>query len=124
AHDPNDYEMGLRHHLEAPTVLTDTAVMNELAGPYAGMDRDQCRKAIVRDLKGEGLLLKIEPYQHAVAHCQRCDTVIEPRISTQWFLNVKPLADAAIEAVQDGETTIIPEREERRFFQWMESIRP
>jgi valyl-tRNA synthetase len=124
AHDPNDYEMGLRHRLEAPTVLTDTAVMNELAGPYAGMDRYECREAIVRDFEQEGLLLKIEPYQHAVAHCQRCDTVIEPRISTQWFLNVKPLADAAIEAVQDGETTIIPEREERRFFQWMESIRP
>ena len=124
AHDPNDYEMGLRHRLEAPTVLTDTAVMNELAGPYAGMDRYECREAIVRDFEQEGLLIKIEPYHHAVAHCQRCDTVIEPRISTQWFLNVKPLADAAIEAVQDGETTIIPEREERRFFQWMESIRP
>ena len=124
AHDPNDYEMGLRHHLEAPTVLTDTAEMNELAGPYAGMDRYECREAIVGDFRQEGLLLNIEPYHHAVAHCQRCDTVIEPRISTQWFLNVKPLADAAIEAVQDGETTIIPEREERRFFQWMESIRP
>jgi len=124
AHDPNDYEMGLRHGLEAPTVLTDTARMNELAGPYAGMDRYECREAIVRDLEKEGLLLKIEPYHHAVAHCERCDTVVEPRISTQWFLNVKPLADAAIEAVQDGETTIIPEREERRFYQWMESIRP
>jgi valyl-tRNA synthetase len=124
AHDPNDYEMGLRHGLEAPTILTDTALMNELAGPYAGLDRYECREAIVRDFEKEGLLLKIEPYHHAVAHCERCDTVIEPRISTQWFLNVKPLADAAIEAVQDGETTIIPEREERRFFQWMESIRP
>ncbi len=124
AHDPNDYEMGLRHGLEAPTVLTDTALMNELAGPYAGMDRYECREAIVRDFEKEGLLIKIEPYHHSVAHCERCDTVIEPRISTQWFLNVKPLADAAIEAVQDGETIIIPEREERRFFQWMESIRP
>ena len=124
AHDPNDYEMGLRHRLEAPTVLTDTALMNELAGPYAGMDRYECREAIVRDFEKEGLLLKIEPYHHAVAHCQRCDTVVEPRISTQWFLNVKPLADAAIEAIQEGETTIIPEREERRFFHWMESIRP
>jgi len=124
AHDPNDYEMGLRHGLEAPTVLTDTARMNELAGPYAGMDRYECREAIVRDFEKEGLLLKIEPYHHAVAHCQRCDTVIEPRISTQWFLNVKPLADAAVEAIQQGETTIIPEREERRFFHWMENIRP
>jgi len=124
AHDPNDYEMGIRHNLKAPTVLTDTAKMNELAGPYVGMDRYECREAIVRDFEREGLLLGIEPYHHAVAHCQRCDTVIEPRISTQWFLNVKPLAEAAIEAIQDSETTIIPEREERRFFHWMENIRP
>ncbi len=124
AHDPNDYEMGLRHNLEAPTVLTDTAVMNELAGPYEGMDRYECREAIVRDFELEGLLLKIEPYHHAVAHCERCDTIVEPRISTQWFCNVKPLAEAAMDAVRKGETTIIPEREERRFFHWMENIRP
>ncbi len=124
AHDPNDYEMGLRHGLEAPTILTDTARMNELAGPYAGLDRYEAREAIVRDFEREGLLVKTEPYRHAVAHCQRCDTVIEPRISTQWFLNVEPLAQAALEAVRRGETTIIPEREERRFFQWMENIRP
>jgi valyl-tRNA synthetase len=124
AHDPNDYEMGLRHGLEAPTVLTDTAQMNELAGPYSGMDRYDAREAIVRDLETEGLLLNIEPYHHAVAHCQRCDTIVEPRISTQWFLKVEPLAQAAMAAVRSGETTIIPEREERRFFQWMENIRP
>ncbi len=124
AHDPNDYEMGLRHGLDAPTVLTDTARMNELAGPYAGLDRYECREAIVRDFEKEGLLLRIEPYHHSVGHCQRCDTVIEPRISTQWFCNVKPLAEAAMEAVRRGETTIIPEREERRFFHWMENIRP
>ncbi len=124
AHDPNDYEMGLRHKLEAPTVLTDTAKMNDLAGPYEGMDRYECREAIVHDLQKEGLLIKIEPYHHSVAHCERCDTVIEPRISTQWFCNVKPLAEAAMEAVRKGETTIIPEREERRFFHWMENIRP
>jgi valyl-tRNA synthetase len=124
AHDPNDYEMGLRHKLEAPTVLTDTAVMNELAGPYEGMDRLECREAIVRDFETEGLLLQIEPYEHAVAHCERCDTIVEPRISTQWFCNVKPLAEAAMDAVRKGETRIIPEREERRFFHWMENIRP
>jgi valyl-tRNA synthetase len=124
AHDPNDYEMGLRHSLDAPTVLSNTAVMNELAGPYEGLDRYEAREAIVRDFEKEGLLLKIEPYHHAVAHCQRCDTVIEPRISTQWFLDVKPLAEAAMDAVRRGETTIIPEREERRFFHWMENIRP
>jgi valyl-tRNA synthetase len=124
AHDPNDYEMGLRHGLDAPTVLTDKALMNELAGPYEGMDRYDAREAIVRDFETEGLLVKIEPYHHAVAHCQRCDTIVEPRISTQWFLDVEPLAQAAMAAVRGGETTIIPEREERRFFQWMEAIRP
>jgi valyl-tRNA synthetase len=124
AHDPNDYEMGLRHGLEAPTIMTDTAQMNELAGPYAGMDRDECRAAIVRDLQAEGLLLRVEPYRHSVAHCERCHTVVEPRISTQWFLNVEPMARAAVQAVRSGETTIIPEGQERRFIQWMENIRP
>ena len=124
AHDPDDYEVGLRHGLEAPTVLTDTAKMNELAGPYEGMDRYAAREAVVRDFEKEGLLLKVEPYHHSVGHCQRCGTAIEPRISTQWFLEVKPLAEAAIDAVRRGETTIIPEREERRFFHWMENIRP
>ncbi|MGD9375407.1 MAG: valine--tRNA ligase, partial [Anaerolineae bacterium] len=124
AHDPNDYEMGLRHNLEAPTVLNDIGQMNELAGPYEGLDRYECREAIVRDFEHEGLLVGIEDYHHAVAHCQRCDTVIEPRISTQWFCNVEPLAQAAIKAVREGETTIIPEREERRFYHWMENIRP
>lgn len=124
AHDPADYEIGLRHGLEAPTILTDTAILNELAGPYAGLDRDEARQAVVRDFQREGLLLKIEPYHHSVAQCQRCDTVVEPRISTQWFLAVKPLAEAAIAAVRRGETRIIPEREERRFFPWMENIRP
>ncbi len=124
AHDPDDYEIRAAPHLEAPTVLTDTGKMNELAGPYAGLDRYEARDAVVRDFEREGLLLKIEPYHHSVAHCERCHTVIEPRISTQWWLNVKPLAEAAMAAVSRGETTIIPEREERRFFQWMEQIRP
>jgi valyl-tRNA synthetase len=124
AHDPDDYEVGLRHGLEAPTILTDTASMNELAGPYEGLDRYEAREAVVRDFEKEGLLLKTEPYEHSVGHCQRCDTAIEPRISTQWFLNVRPLAEAAMDAVRSGETTIIPEREERRFFHWMENIRP
>jgi len=124
AHDPDDYEVGLRHGLDAPTVLTDTGEMNELAGPYEGIERYEARDAVVADFEREGLLIKTEPYHHSVAHCERCDTVIEPRISTQWFLNVKPLAEAAIQAVRSGETTILPEREERRFFQWMENIRP
>ncbi|MBE9507400.1 MAG: valine--tRNA ligase, partial [Chloroflexi bacterium] len=124
AHDPTDNEIGLRHGLEAPNVLTETARMNELAGPYAGQDRFECRDNIVADFEKEGLLVKVEPYFHAVGTCERCHTDIEPRISTQWFVNVKPLAEAAMEAVRSGATTIIPEREERSFFHWMGNIRP
>jgi valyl-tRNA synthetase len=124
AHDPTDNEIGIRHNLEAPNVMTDTAEMNELAGPYQGQDRFEARRNIVADFETEGLMVDIEPYQHAVGTCERCSTDIEPRISTQWFVNVKPLAEAAMEAVRSGETTIIPEREEARFFHWMENIRP
>jgi valyl-tRNA synthetase len=123
AHDPTDNEIGVRHGLEAPNVLTDTARMNENAGPYAGQDRFECRRNIVADFEKEGLLVKVEPYFHAVGTCQRCATDIEPRISTQWFVKAKPLAEAAMQAVRDGRTAIIPEREERRFFHWMENIR-
>ncbi len=124
AHDPTDNEIGIRHGLEAVDVMTDTAHMNELAGPYAGQERLECRRSIVDDFEREGLLVKVEPYHHAVGACERCHTDIEPRISTQWFVDVKPLAEAAMAAVRSGETTIIPEREERRFFHWMENIRP
>jgi len=124
AHDPTDNEIGIRHGLEAPDVMTDTAHINELGGPYAGQDRFECRRNIVDDFEKEGLLVKIEPYLHAVGTCQRCHTDIEPRISTQWFVDVRPLAEAAMQAVREGRTTIIPEREERRFFHWMENIRP
>ncbi len=123
AHDPTDYEIGARHGLESPNVLTETARMNELAGPYVGQDRLECRENIVADFEKEGLLSKVEPYSHAVGACQRCDTDIEPRISTQWFVKTEPLAEAAMQAVRDGRTVIIPEREERRFFQWMENLR-
>jgi valyl-tRNA synthetase len=124
AHDPTDNEIGIRHGLEAPNVMTDTAHINELGGPYEGQDRFECRRNIVADFEKEGLLVKVEPYHHAVGTCQRCATDIEPRISTQWFVDVKPLAERACQAVRDGETIIIPEREERRFFHWMEAIRP
>ncbi|MGC8838083.1 MAG: valine--tRNA ligase, partial [Anaerolineae bacterium] len=123
AHDPNDYEMGLRHGLEAPTVLTEQGKMNELAGPYAGLDRYECRRRIVEDFQKEGLLVKVEPYRHAVGTCQRCHTDVEPRISRQWFVRVKPLAEKALAAVREGRIRIIPEREERRYYQWMENIR-
>jgi valyl-tRNA synthetase len=124
AHDPTDNEIGLRHGLEAPNVMTDTARMNELAGPYAGQERFECRRSIVADFEKEGLLVKVEPYFHAVGTCERCHADIEPRISTQWFVNVKPLAEAAMQAVRGGRTRIIPQREESRFFHWMENIRP
>jgi len=123
AHDPTDNEIGLRHGLEPVNVMTDTAHINELGGPYAGQDRFECRDNIVADFEREGLLVKVEPYFHAVGTCQRCHTDIEPRISTQWFVRTKPLAEAAMQAVRDGRTIIVPEREERRFFHWMQEIR-
>jgi len=124
AHDPTDNEIGIRHNLESIDVMTDTGEMNAEAGPYEGQDRFVCRENIIRDFEKEGLLVKIEPHTHAVGACQRCGSDIEPRISTQWFVDVDPLAEAAMEAVRSGETTIIPEREEQRFFHWMENIRP
>ena len=124
AHDPTDNEIGLRHGLKAPNVMTETAHINELGGPYVGQDRFTCRSNIVADFEKEGLLVEIKPYTHAVGTCQRCATDIEPRISTQWFVNVKPLAEKAMAAVREGRTIIVPEREEARFFHWMENIRP
>ncbi|MHA1684568.1 MAG: valine--tRNA ligase [Promethearchaeota archaeon] len=124
AHDPNDYEMGETHGLEFITVMDEKGRMvPEYSGKYANMDRFECREAIVEDLEKEGILVKIEPYVHAVSHCQRCDTVIEPRVSTQWFVRTRTLADAAVARVRSGETVILPEREEKRFYQWMENIR-
>jgi valyl-tRNA synthetase len=123
AHDPTDNEIGIRHDLKEVDVMTDTAQMNELAGPYAGQDRFQCRRNIVADFEKEGLLIKIEPYHHTVGTCQRCGSDIEPRVSTQWFVKTKPLAEAAMAAVREGHTEIVPEREEERFFHWMENIR-
>jgi valyl-tRNA synthetase len=123
-HDPNDYEIGKRHNLEFITVLDSKArLLEEYSGPYAQMDRFEARRAIVKGLKEEGLLVKIESYRSAIPRCERCHTIIEPRISTQWFVKTKPLAEKAIEQVRSGTTVIIPEREEKRFYQWMENIR-
>ncbi|MFW9854132.1 MAG: valine--tRNA ligase [Candidatus Thorarchaeota archaeon] len=123
-HDPNDFEIGVRHDLDVVTVLDEKArLLPHVSGPYAGMKREEGRTAIVKDLEQEGLLVKIEPYVHTEPHCQRCATVIEPRVSIQWFVKTKPLAEAAMEKVRKGETVIIPKREEKRFFQWMENIR-
>ncbi|HQI87255.1 MAG TPA: valine--tRNA ligase, partial [Anaerolineae bacterium] len=123
AHDPTDYEIGARHNLLQIDVMTPTGMMNAEAGPYAGLERYACREAIVADFEKEGLLVKIEPYHHTVGHCQRCDTIIEPRISTQWFVRTKPLAEAAMRVVRDGTMRIIPERFEKTWFHWMENIR-
>ncbi len=124
AHDPNDYEIGRRHHLASIDVMTADGHMSEAAGSrYAGLTREEARRLIVSDLEKEGLLAKTEEYVHAVGHCQRCDTVAEPRISTQWFVKVAPLAEPALAAVREGRIRIIPERFERVYYNWMENIR-
>ncbi|MFX0041436.1 MAG: valine--tRNA ligase [Candidatus Hodarchaeota archaeon] len=124
AHDPNDYEIGFKYNLEAITVIDESGNMvPDYSGKYANMDRFECRDEIIKDLKKEGLLEKIEPYSHTITHCQRCNTIIEPRISTQWFVRTRKLAKEAMDAVKSGLTMMIPEREETRFYQWMENIR-
>ncbi len=123
AHDPTDYEIGKRHGLPEIDVMTAEGAMNDQAGPYAGQDRMACRAAIVADMQKAGVLVKIEDHVHSVGHCQRCATIVEPRISTQWFVKIKPLADPAIAAVRDGRIRIIPERFEKVYFNWMENIR-
>ncbi len=123
AHDPNDFEMGRRHGLAPVNVMNDDGTMNDAAGPYRGLDRFKCRKRIVEDLTQAGLIDKTEPHMHAVGHCYRCDTVIEPRLSLQWFVKMKPLARPAIEAVKDGRIQFVPERWTKVYLEWMENIR-
>ncbi len=123
AHDPNDFEMGRRHGLHPVNVMNEDGVMNEAAGPYAGLDRFECRKRIVADLEAAGLVEKIEEHRHAVGHCYRCDTVVEPRLSPQWFVRMKPLAEPALAAVRDGRIRFIPERWTKVYTDWMENIR-
>ena len=116
AHDLNDFEIGNTHHLERIKVIDEAGKMNELGGPYQGMDRFQCREKILDDLKESGLLEKIEPYHHAVGHCYRCKTMIEPLLSKQWFVSVGPLAKEAIAAVKDGKTRIVPPNWEATYY--------
>ena len=123
AHDPNDFEVGRRHNLDAPRVIGPDAVMSDEAGRYKGLDRWECRKRVVRDLDDKGHLVKIEDHDHAVGHCYRCHTVIEPMLSRQWFVRMKPLADPAIRAVQEGRVHFVPERFARIYLNWMENIR-
>ncbi|MFC1900216.1 valine--tRNA ligase [Chloroflexota bacterium] len=123
AHDPVDFDVALRHGLAFINILNTDATMNENAGPYVGMTRDECREAIVADLEKDGLLVKVEPYGHSVGHCERCRTVIEPLASKQWFVKVGPLAEPAMDAVKDGRITIIPSNFSKVYLNWMENLR-
>lgn len=122
AHDPNDFEIGKRHHLPNVIVINENAEMTELAGTFAGMDRYECRKAILAALDDMGLLVKIEDNPHAVGHCSRCDTAIEPLLSRQWFVKMKPLADPAMHAVEEGRIRFVPERFKNTYMYWLENI--
>lgn len=124
AHDPNDFEIGLRHNLPQVQVIGLDATMTAEAGPaYEGMDRYACRRQIIADLEAQGLLLKIEEHEHAVGQCYRCDTVVEPVVSKQWFVKMKPLAEKAVAAVQSGDIRFVPERFGKTYLHWMENIR-
>jgi valyl-tRNA synthetase len=124
SHDPNDFEVGKRHSLPQVAVIDKEGKMNEEAGPrYQGLDRYECREKILLDLEAEGFLVKVEDHSHAVGHCYRCSTVIEPMLSRQWFVKMKPLAEPAIEAVKDGRIRFVPERFTKIYLNWMENIR-
>jgi valyl-tRNA synthetase len=123
AHDPNDYEVGLRHNLPVINIMNEDGTINENGGKYAGMDRYEARKAIVRDLEEQGYLVRIEDYSHNVGTCYRCGTTVEPLISKQWFVKMEPLAGPAIEAVRSGQTKFVPERFDKTYFHWMENIK-
>ncbi len=123
AHDPNDFEIGNRHHLPRLKVIDDNGLMTEHAGKFEGMDRFECREAVVQALQEQELLIKIEPHTHNVGHCYRCKTIVEPNLSKQWFVRAKPLAKKAIEAVQNGQTRIFPEIWAANYFDWLNNIR-
>ena len=123
AHDPNDFEVGLRHNLEVIRVLNDNGVVNEFGGKYEGMDRYEARKAIVADLEEQGYLVKIDDHAHNVGTCYRCHNDVEPIISAQWFVKMKPLAEEAIRVVKEGETKFVPERFSKTYMNWMENVR-
>lgn len=122
AHDPNDFEVGKRHNLEQIKVMNDDATINSYGGKYEGMDRYEARKAIVKDLEELGLLVKVEDHSHNVGQCYRCGTTVEPIISKQWFVKMKPLAGPAIEAVKNGDTQFVPERFSKTYMNWMEGV--
>jgi len=123
AHDPNDFEVGLRHNLPIINVMTDDAKIVDEYEKYAGMDRYEAREAIVKDLEAEGALVKVEDHDHNVGTCYRCGTTVEPRVSKQWFVKMKPLAGPAIDAVKNGETKFVPDHFNKTYFHWLENIR-
>lgn len=123
AHDPNDFEVGLRHNLEVVTVMNGDGTMNAGAGKYEGLDRYECRKAVVEELKTLGNLVKTEPHTHNVGHCYRCHTTVEPRVSKQWFVKMEPLAKPAISAVNDRKVTFVPERFAKIYYNWMDNVK-
>jgi len=123
AHDPLDFEIGERHGLEAIKILDEEGTITPAGGPFAGMARDEARSAVKRALADAGALVDVEQHTHSVGHCSRCDSVVEPMLSLQWFVEVKPLTDPAIAAVRDGDTRFIPKRWEKNYFNWMENLR-
>ena len=123
AHDPNDFEVGLRHNLEIINVMNEDGSINENGGKYCGMSGLEARKAIVRDLEEQGFLVRIEDIKHNVGTCYRCGTVVEPRVSKQWFVKMKPLAEPAVDCVRDGQIQFIPERMNKTYYNWMENIK-
>ncbi|WP_064611290.1 valine--tRNA ligase [Streptobacillus moniliformis] len=123
AHDPNDFEVSKRTGLEIINIFTKDAKINELGGKYQGMDRFEARKAVLKDLEEEGLLVNVKKHNHAVGHCYRCKTIVEPRISDQWFVKMQPLAKRALDVVKNGEVKLTPKRMEKRYYNWLENIR-
>ena len=123
AHDPNDFEVGKRHNLEEINILNDDATINDLGGKYAGMDRYEARKAMVKDLEELGLLVKVVPHSHSVGTHDRCGTTVEPMIKPQWFVRMKEMGEAAIKTLQDGNLTFVPERFDKIYMHWLENIR-
>ncbi len=123
AHDPNDFEVGLRHNLPSVKVMNDDGTMNENAGKYEGLDRYECRKRLVEDLKEGGYLVKVVPHTHNVGHCYRCSSTVEPLVSRQWFVKMKPLARPAIDVVMNKKVTFVPERFSKIYYNWMENVK-
>jgi len=123
AHDPNDFEVGRKHDLPSIKVIGDDGIMTADAGKYEGLDRFECRKAVLKDLEAQELLVKVEAHNHGVGHCYRCNTVVEPNLSKQWFVKAGPLAEKALAAVKDGRTKIVPEKWENDYYKWLENIR-